>query len=670
MTTDDAIFMHAKLRVEELRSQINYHDYRYYVLDSPEISDYEYDQFMRELRDLETQHPELITPDSPTQRVSGQPVEAFGVVEHVRPMLSLANAFSDEELRAWCRRATALAGSDFEMVCEPKIDGLAIALVYENGRLVEGSTRGDGIRGEDITANVRTIRSVPLQVTGNPPPRFEIRGEVYMTRSGFERLNADRADQGLPLFANPRNSAAGSVRQLDPRVTASRPLDVWVYQVGWAEGAAVPATQWDALQWLGGLGFKTNPLNALEPDLDAVIAHISRWEKTRETLDYDVDGIVVKVNALDLWERLGVAGREPRYAIAFKYPPMQAVTRLLDIGINVGRTGSLNPYAILEPVRVSGAMVKLATLHNEDDVRRKDIRIGDWVVVQRAGEVIPQVVGPVVSRRTGSEREFRVPDRCPSCGGPVVRPEGEAMAYCTNDACPAQAFRLLTHFASRGAMDIDGVGESLAAQLLATGLVRDPADLYSLTVEQVSGLERMATKSATNVVRAIDRSRGRPLRALLFALGIRHVGSEVADLLAAHFGSLAAIAAADASEISAVPGVGPKIAESVSLWFRNSRNQDLIARLRAAGVDPREARKAEITGPLTGQTWVVTGRLDHFTRPQAEERLRALGAQIGSAVTSRTTALVVGEDAGAKLDRAKQLRTRLVDEAELLALLE
>ncbi len=490
----------AKLRVEELRAIIAHHDYRYYVLDSPEISDAEYDELMRELRQLEEQYPQLITPDSPTQRVSGQPVEAFGIVEHRLPLLSLGNAFSGDELRAWQRRAANLAGrDDFPLVCEPKMDGLAVALVYENGRFVQGATRGDGMRGENITENLRTIRSIPLTVKEGAPVRFEVRGEVYMNKKGFERLNEERAREGQPLFANPRNAAAGSVRQLDSRVTARRPLDIFIYALGWAEGET-PPTHWGVMEWLGSLGFRVNPNNARVPDIEAAARMCEEWQEKRERLEYEIDGLVVKIDDLALQGRLGIVGREPRWAIAYKFPPIQATTKLLDIRVNVGRTGSLNPYAVLEPVRVGGATVKLATLHNEDDIRRKDIRVGDTVIVQRAGDVIPQVVGPVVSLRTGEEREYQTPERCPACGAPVHRPEGEAMSYCSNVACPAQAYRQLEHFVSRGAMDIDGIGESLAASLMRAGLVKDPGDLYTLTKEQLvssgAGWRRRARRTS------------------------------------------------------------------------------------------------------------------------------------------------------------------------------
>jgi DNA ligase (NAD+) len=669
MTTDAALAA-AKLRVEELRSQIAYHDYRYYVLDTPEVSDAEYDELMRELRRLEEQHPELITPDSPTQRVSGQPVEAFGIVEHRVPLLSLANAFNEEDLQAWHRRAANLLENErFDMVCEPKIDGLAVALVYENGSFVQGATRGDGLRGENITQNLRTIRSLPLTVRGDGlPPRFEVRGEAYMARHGFEQLNEERASEGQALFANPRNAAAGSVRQLDSRITARRPLDIFVYQLGWADGPT-PDSHWEAMQWLGSLGFRINPNAVRFHSIEEVARHCREWVEKRESLDYDIDGVVVKIDDLGLQRTLGFVGREPRWAVAYKFPPTQATTRLLDIRVNVGRTGSLNPYAVLEPVPISGATVKLATLHNEDDIRRKDIRIGDVVIVQRAGEVIPQVVGPVASRRTGQERVYSTPEKCPECGTPVVRPEGEAMSYCPNRACPAQAFRLLTHFVSRGAVDIDGVGESLCMALLKDGLVEDPADLYFLTKEQLLKLERLADKSAQNVLDAIAGSKSRPLSRLVFALGIRHVGSEMAEVLAGHFGSLDALANASLEELSAIPSVGPKIAESVNAWFQDDSNHRLIEKLRRAGVRLEAETAAAREGPLSGLSFVVTGTLGRWSRNEAEGLIKSLGGAAGSSVTKKTDYLVVGENPGSKLQKAQQYGTKVLSEEEFAELL-
>jgi DNA ligase (NAD+) len=667
----DQELQRAKLRVEELRSQIAYHDYRYFVLDQPEISDAEYDELMQELRRLEEQHPQLITPDSPTQRVGGEPVAAFGIVEHPVPLLSLANAFSEDELRAWHRRAATLAErDDFALVCEPKIDGLAVALEYRDGTFAVGSTRGDGERGENITQNLRTIRSLPLRVSGKAlPRRFEVRGEVFMTKAGFERLNQERAERGEPLFANPRNSAAGSVRQLDPRVTAGRPLDCFVYMLGWAEDGRTPSTHWETLQWLSGLGFKVNPHIARYEAIDDVARHCREWVERREQLDYEIDGIVVKIDDLRLYDALGAVGREPRWATAFKFPPTQRTTKLIDIRVNVGRTGSINPYAVLEPVNIGGAVVKMATLHNEEDIRRKDVRVGDTVIVQRAGEVIPQVVGPVVSKRTGRERPWKPPAKCPACGTELVRPEGEVMRYCPNPSCPAQTFRLLTHFVSRGAMDIDGVGEQLSLALLEAGLVKDPADLYFLKKEQLIALERMAERSAQNVLDAIDASRQRPLARVLFALGIRHVGSETAALLAQHFGSIEAVMDAGVEELEAVPGIGPVVAVSIHAYFRDRKHRRLIEQLRKAGVQMRAEAPPAREGPLSGQTFVVTGTLAAFPRSEAEARVRALGGVAGSAVTKKTDYLVVGENPGSKLAKAEQYGTKVLTEKEFLALL-
>ncbi len=670
-SSDDRELQQAKLRVEELRSQINYHDYRYFVLDSPEVSDAEYDQLVRELRSLEQAHPELITPDSPTQRVGGQPVQAFGVVEHRQPLLSLANAFSEDELRAWYRRAAAAAErSEFALVCEPKIDGLAVALVYENGSFMQGATRGDGYRGENITQNLRTIRTIPLRVEGESvPARLEVRGEVFMTRQGFERLNEERANRGEPLFASPRNSAAGSVRQLDPTVTATRPLDIFVYQLGWADGDGLRASHWDTLQWLKGLGFKVNPEIQRFKDLDGALRYIESWEKKRETLGYEIDGIVVKVDDLSAQRAMGFVGREPRWAIAYKYPATQATTKLLRIDVNVGRTGSLNPFAVLEPVVVAHATVKLATLHNEEDIRRKDIRIGDTVIVQRAGEVIPQVVGPVVSKRTGEERVFEMPKDCPTCGTPVVRPEGEVMSYCPNRACPAQIFRLLTHFAGRGAMDIEGLGESMADQFLRSGLVKDLADVYSLTVEQLVTLERMGEKSASNLVANIEKSKSRPLTNLLFGLGIRHVGYETAELLASHFGSMDELASATLEELESVPTIGPKTAESVYEYFQDEQNRALIERLKASGVRMTAARPAAREGPLKGLTIVATGSLERWSRNEVESLIKRLGGNVGSSVTKKTDYVVAGESPGSKLSKAEEYGLKVLDEEGFVTML-
>jgi DNA ligase (NAD+) len=663
-----------KQRIEKLRAEINHHNYRYYVLDSPEISDAEYDELMRELQKLEEEHPQFLTPDSPTQRVGAAPVEAFGVVEHPQPLLSLGNAFSQEELAAWYKRTSKLIdGEKFDFTCEHKIDGLAVALTYVDGKFTTGATRGDGLRGEDITQNLRTIRSIPLSVPKDAPARFEVRGEVFLPKAGFEKLNRERAKEGLPLFANPRNAAAGSVRQLDPRITAKRPLDIYIYMLGYAEGKATPSTHWKTMEYLKSLGFKVNPNNKLLTSIDQVEKFYHTWVERRDSLPYEADGIVVKVNQLDLQERLGSIGHEPRWAIAYKFPAIQGTTRLIDIGISVGRTGTLNPYAILEPVSVGGVTIKQAALHNEDDIKRKDIRIGDTVVVQRAGEVIPQVVGPVVSKRTGREKVFKMPKRCPVCGAEAIKPEGEAMSRCTNAACPAQVHERLEHFVSRGGMDIRGIGESQSAMLLKEGLVKNAADLYDLKdkKEQLVNLERMAEKSVSNILDAIEKSKQRPLSRVIFALGILHIGEEMAEILASHFGSMDKLAKASRDELMDIEAVGPKIADSVLAFFRQEENQKIIQRLKEAGVklEERKAKSEEL--PLAGLEFVITGRLEAFTREEAEAKIKALGGTAKDNVTKKTTYLVVGaEPGGTKFARARELGTKQLTEKELLRLLE
>lgn len=671
-----------KNKIEQLRAEIDHHNYQYYVLDSPEISDAEYDALMRELKELEEKYPQFLTPDSPTQRVGAPPLEAFGVVVHPIPLLSLGNAFSKEELTAWHHRTVKLAGtSDFDFVVEHKIDGLAVALTYVNGRLATGATRGDGIRGEDITQNLRTIGSVPLSVSKEAPPRFEVRGEVFLPRAGFHKLNQERAAQGLPLFANPRNAAAGSVRQLDSSITARRPLDIYIYMLGYAEGKPTPPTHWETLEYLKSLGFKVNPNNRHLADIGQVEEYYQAWQEKKESLRYEADGIVVKINQLELQRRLGDVGREPRWAIAYKFPATQGTTRLIDIGINVGRTGSLNPYAILEPVSVGGVTIKQAALHNEDDIKRKDIRIGDTVIVQRAGEVIPEVVSPVKSKRSGQEKEFDLLEKiyskekkrpaCPVCGGEVLKPAGEVMYYCSNAACPAQAQRQIEHFVSRGAMDIRGIGESIGITLFEKGLVKDAADIYYLKdkKEQLLSLEKMGEKSVSNLLNAIEKSKDRPLARVIFALGIRHIGEETAEILAREFGSLEKLAEASREELMSIPTIGPKIADSIVAFFRQEGNRRIIKRLKEAGVRlEEEAVKAEAK-PLSGMEFVLTGSLESFPRNEAEERIKALGGTTGSSVSRKTSYLVVGADPGSKLDRARELGTKLLNEEEFLQLL-
>ena len=660
-----------KQRINKLRELINHHNYRYYVLDSPEISDAEYDEFMRELKQLEEAHPELITPDSPTQRVGAAPVEAFGVVEHPQPLLSLANAFSDEELEAWYRRASnLLGGRKADFVCELKIDGLAVALTYVNGLLEVGATRGDGYRGENITQNLRTVKSIPLSVPKEAPPRFEVRGEVYLPKTGFKKLNEERAKEDLPLFANPRNAAAGSVRQLDPRITAQRPLDIFVYGLGWAEGKAVPETHWEIMQYLKSLGFKINPNIALCRTIAEVKDYYEKWVENQEKLPYEADGVVVKINSIPFQVELGFVGREPRWAIAYKFPAIQGTTRLLDIGINVGRTGSLNPYAILEPVQVGGVTIKHAALHNEEDIHRKDIRIGDWVVIQRAGEVIPEIVEPIVSRRTSKEKIFRMPRRCPVCKAEVIKPEGEAMHRCTNAACPAQALERIKHFVSRGAMDIEGVGEKMSQALFDAGLIKDVGDLYYLTRDQLLGLERMADKSAANILNSIERSKNRPLPRVIFALGITHIGEETAKLLAEHYTSLDELAGASREQLLEIPSIGTKIADSILAFFRQEGNKKIIKKLKKARVKLKAEEAEPRDLPLAGLEFVITGSLEAFPRQDAEAKIKALGGKSGSDVTRKTSYLVVGADPGSKLARAEALGIKQLSETELLELLK
>ncbi|MBI2869582.1 MAG: NAD-dependent DNA ligase LigA [Chloroflexi bacterium] len=670
-----------KKRIEELRALIDYHNYRYYVLDSPEISDAGYDDLMRELHRLEQEHPQFLSPDSPTQRVGATPLEAFGVVKHPIPLLSLGNVFSRDELFAWHQRAVRQlgGGGKLDFVCEHKIDGLAVALTYVDGRLATGATRGDGFRGENITQNIRTIKSVPLVLHGGAPPRFEVRGEVFLSRSGFRRLNEERAKQGLPLFANPRNAAAGSVRQLDPRVTARRPLDMYIYALGYAEGKEMPPTHWETLQYLKSLGFKINPHNALVDAIEQAEQYYENWLEKREGLVYEADGVVVKINQSDLQERLGYIAREPRWAVAYKFPAIQATTLLREIRVNVGRTGTLNPYAVLEPVSVGGVTISRAALHNEDDIRRKDSREGDWVLVQRAGDVIPEIVEPIKSRRTGRERPFSLIEKvwdtdkgraaCPVCGSEVIKPGGEVMYYCSNAACPAQLQARLEHFTSREAMDIRGIGEAQAALLLSEGLVKDVADLYYLTTEQLTGLERMGEKSAANLLRAINASKKRPLARVIFALGIRHVGGGVAEVLARRFRSIDELADASIEQLTSVPTIGPKIAKSIVTFFRQEANRNIIRKLKEAGVQ-LAGETPPAAGPLSGQEFVITGTLNAFSRHEAEEKIKALGGAAKDNVTQKTTYVVAGASPGSKLARAQELGVEQLTEEEFRRLLE
>ena len=667
-------------RVAALRATIERGNYEYFILDDPTLSDAEWDAAMRELRELEAAHPELVTPDSPTQRVGATPLSAFATVTHPLPMLSLSNVFGEDGLREWAARVYKLAGREtIEFVVEPKIDGSAIALTYRDGRFALGATRGDGSTGEDVTQNLRTVRSIPLRLhdpagataTLPPvPPTLEVRGEVFLPRRAFEALNARRAEAGEALFANPRNAAAGSLRQLDAQITASRPLRFFAYQVGYLEGTRPPRSQWESLQWLRALGFPVSPDVVLCRSLDEVWARCAWWLGRRAELDFEIDGVVVKVNSTGLQEELGFVAREPRWATAVKYPAVQGTTRLLEITVNVGRTGSLNPLALLEPVTIGGVMVGRATLHNEDQIRRLDLRLGDWVIVERRGDVIPQIVKAIVERRDGSEREYQFPTACPACGATIERVPGEAMSYCTNASCPAQLKERLAHFASRGAMDIEGLGAERVAQLVDEGLVADVADLYALDRERVLALERMGEKSTDNLLRAIEASKGRPLDRVIIALGIRHVGARNAGLLAERFAGLEEICAASQEELAAIPGFGTIVAQSVFDFCREPRNVALIAKLAEMGIRPRgQGAVVAADGPLAGKSFVLTGRLETITRGEAIARLQALGATVAATVTKKTDYVVVGEDAGSKADRAVALKRPILAEADFLALL-
>ena len=682
MTTPEPRGAHeaAQREIEELRSLVRYHEHRYHVLDDPQIGDSDYDALYRRLVDLEARFPELIAPDSPTQRIGGAVAEGFDVVEHREPMLSLSNAFDGDELRAWYARVLRLLEVEsVALVCEPKIDGLAISLVYRDGALEVGATRGDGLRGEDITANLRTVRAIPLRVHGDDiPPAFEVRGEVYLSREEFDRLNAQiaRANAELaegkrpqPLYMNPRNTAAGSLRQLDPKVTAQRRLQLFVYQRGWTEGAAPPASQWGALEWLRAAGFPTNPHAQRFEGIDDAVAFCEAWVRRRDELPYAIDGVVVKVDDVGEQRQLGVVGREPRWATAYKFPAEQAVTRLRDIQVSVGRTGALTPFAVLEPVVVGGARVSVATLHNAEQVQAKGLLIGDDVIVQRAGEVIPEVVGPVLAAREGREdelRPFEAPERCPVCETPVVT-DGPS-ARCPNLRCPPRVARTVEHFASRGAMDIEGFGEKLAARLTELGFIRGVADIYALHErgDELLALKGIGEKTLDNLFAQIEASKQRPLRRLLVALSIRHVGAETARDIAVHFGDMAHLRAAGVEEIEAIDGVGPIVAQALREYLDDDANAAEIARLAEAGVRMDDDTSAR-GGPLEGDIVVVTGRLERWARNEAEALIKELGGRVSGAVGKQTSYLLAGAGGGAKRARAEELETPILSEDEFVA---
>jgi len=661
----------ARARAEELRREIEYHDHRYYVLDDPVIEDAEYDRLVRELVALETAYPELVTPDSPTQRVGGRPREGFVTVQHRAPMLSLANAFNAADLADFDRRVrTGLADEDVDYVVELKFDGVAVSLTYEHGRLVRGATRGDGVTGEEITPNLRTIRSIPLRLRQPGAPNvIEVRGEVYMPKEAFARLNERREDAGLPLFANPRNAAAGSLRQLDPGITAERKLDIWLYGIGYTDGI-VFGRHSEALAWLGEQGFRVNPHTRIFSTLEEVERHLEHWREARFELPYVIDGLVLKVDRLDQQERLGTTLKSPRWAVAYKYPPEQAETTVEDIIIRVGRTGVLTPTAVLSPVRLAGTTVSRASLHNEDLIREKDIRIGDVVLIHKAGDIIPEILGSRPEKRTGRETPFAMPVQCPECASLLVRPEGEVGVYCSNVACPARLERSLLHFVSRNAFAINGLGPAVIQQLLERRLVADPADLFTLTREELVGLERIGPKSADNLLKAIQNSKRNSLARLIFSLGIRHVGERAARLLAERFGSLAGLMAAGREELEAVPEIGPKIADSVLNFFAREQNRRVVAKLVRAGVNTVADRPAAAgTGPLAGKTFVLTGTLEEFSRAEAAARIEELGGRVVSNVSRRTDYVVLGKNPGGKYDKAVKLGVNIIEEPEFKRLL-
>ncbi|MEE2884694.1 MAG: NAD-dependent DNA ligase LigA [Chloroflexota bacterium] len=642
-------------QILRLRESIGNHNRLYFVESNPEISDSEYDLLMTQLRRLESQHPEFHDSNSPSQRVGAEPIKAFRQVDHRLPMLSLANAFNDEEFASWAQRITnILESDDFELSCELKFDGLAVALTYQDGLLVNGATRGNGSIGEDVTHNLRTINSIPLRLNQNVPSILEVRGEVYFPKSKFDKFNEQRLQNGLQQFSTPRNTAAGSLRQLDPRVTATRPLNIFVYGLGYVTSNPTK-TQSDALEYLKDLGFRVNPHVCIAKSVPEVLKYYDKWTTESNELDYDCDGIVVKINRFDYQSHLGTAGREPRWAIAYKFPTTQAITKLIDIKLNVGRTGSINPYAVLEPIAISGAVVKLATLHNENYILSKDLRKGDMVVVERAGDVIPQIVSAMVDSRTGSEIVFRMPEHCPGCTQEITQPPGEAAWYCFNSACPDQLVRRVEHFVSKNAMDIEGMGPKLSMALIQNGLITDVADLYYLNKQRLLEVERMAETSADNLLSSIEASRHRPLSRLITSLGIIHVGSEVASNLARKFGSIETLMNASEADLESIDTIGPKISKSIQSFFSKANNLQLVEKLRNRGIRLEDIQSEETSKPLADLNFALTGRLENFSRSEITGEIKHLGGAVSTSVTKKTSYLLVGEDPGSKLIEAKRL---------------
>jgi len=663
-----------KLHLEKLRKEIAHHNRLYYVLDAPEIPDAEYDRLLRELQRLESEHPELITLDSPTQRVGAEPIKAFGQVKHKIAMLSLDNAFSDDEVSDFDRRVRErLEVQTVEYVAEPKLDGLAISIRYEQGVLVQAATRGDGLTGEDVTHNIRTICSIPLKLVGDDyPDVLEVRGEVYMPKASFEGLNAKAREMGEKEFANPRNAAAGSLRQLDPRVTAKRSLSMYCYGVGTVEGMVLPATHSAVLERLKQWGLRVSPEVSVVKGVAGVLSYYQMLSEKRNSLAYEIDGVVYKVNRINQREILGFVARAPRWAIAHKFPAQEEMTRLLDIEVQVGRTGAITPVARLEPVFVGGVTVSNATLHNEDEVRRKDVHIGDMVIVRRAGDVIPEVASVVRSRRPKDARSFVMPSQCPVCGSDVVRVEGETIARCSGGLyCDAQRKQAIKHFASRKALDIDGLGDKIVEQLSDQGLIHDVADLFKLTQAQIAGLERMGDKSAANLIVALEKSKQTTLAKFLYALGIREVGETTAHTLANHFLTLEAVASAETDALQQVSEIGPVVAAHVHAFFQQAHNREVVEKLQQAGVSwPAMQAIKQDEKPLAGQTIVLTGTMTEMTRSEAKQRLLALGAKVAGSVSKKTSLVVVGAEAGSKLSKAESLGVEVLDEATFIEFLQ
>tara|TARA_B100000700_G_scaffold299028_2_gene365559 strand:- start:6491 stop:8476 length:1986 start_codon:yes stop_codon:yes gene_type:complete len=654
-------------RLNELKDQIREHDYNYYVLNQSLISDAQYDELLQTVRGIEEDYPELITNDSPTQRVGGEATDQFEQVTHSIPMLSLSNTFDYTGLEEWQKRAANIIDStDLIFSAELKIDGLAISLIYENGTFVRGSTRGNGLIGEDVTHNLKTIRSIPLSLNQDLPGHLEVRGEVYMPLNAFNAINQQRSEQDEPLLANPRNAASGSIRQLDPRITASRKLDIWIYSLTEYSNTTFTGHH-QGLEWLKELGFKTNPTSSICTSLQEVQQYYEYWMNHRSELGYDIDGIVIKVDSIKLQNTLGFVGREPRWAIAYKFPAEQTNTKLISIGLNVGRTGSINPFAILEPVNIGGVTVTNASLHNEEDINRKDIRVGDIVIIERAGDVIPHIIGPVTETRTGKEVPFRMPELCPQCESPIIKED--STHRCSNSSCPAVFLESIRHFVSKNALDIEGLGEKWCASLISNNMIQKLSDIYKLNISELSTMDRMGEVLASKLVANIEESKSRPLDRIIFGLGILHVGSEIATLLAQTYGSLQNLSEASLDDLLAIDGIGPKIAQSIKDYFNVESNKSLIYELEKLGLNMNSEVKSISSNVFTGLTFVITGTLHNLTRKDTEELIKTNGGKVTNSVTSNTSYLITGDSPGSKLTKAQEIGTTVLTESEFLALM-